>query len=231
MSISQVFRMSAGAFALPARQSRLEVELAGVSVVEKLVNWLGRTVEFAMTGRSEYQLTTSEFQTARTIDGAVQARMAMDELVEDLSSWFHIKLTWPVFLELKHPPGVGWKASLYHAEGNMGRYTPQELGERRGHEVLVAPGLPRPRFRSILAHELVHAYQHEKKILTKNIALREGMARWVEYHVLTRAGAHQEARRLLRIKHYMFGKAIKSVLEHEKNHGLEKTLAWLHEQD
>ncbi|MEW6279475.1 MAG: hypothetical protein AB1758_12670 [Candidatus Eremiobacterota bacterium] len=200
-----------------------------MKAVEQLVNALGRAIEFALTGQSGYQLATSEFLSSSTIDGSVQARLAMDEVLPELAEGFSIRLSWPVLLELGRPQGLGWKASLYHAEGNMGRYSPQDLGKgKRAHQVTVVPGLARPRFRSILAHELVHAYQHEHKILTRNVALREGMARWVEYHVLLRSGCTAEAQRLLKIRHYMFGKAIRSVLEHEKNHGREKTLAWLH---
>lgn len=206
-------------------------EFQGMKVVEQVVTAVGRAIEFALTGQASFRVTSSEFASTPTVDGSVQARMAMDELTADLAEWFQIKLTWPVLLELARPQGWSWKATLYHAEGNLGRYSPQELGERKAHKITVTPGLTRPRFRAILGHEIVHAYQHERKILTRNMALREGMARWVEYHILTKAGQSVEAARLLSIRHYLFGKAVGSVLEYEKNHGRERTLSWLHSPD
>lgn len=197
-----------------------------LELLEQLINRVGRTIEYALTGQSSFNLTTSEFSTAAIIGSSVQARMALDEVREQLDQEFGIRLTWPVLLELKQPPALGWKAEAYNSEGNMGRYTLQEMGDKRAHQVMIIPGLPRPRFCALLAHELVHAFQREKGILVSNQGLREGMARWVEYRFLIRT-APKEAEKLLKIRHFTFGKAIHAVLDYEKQHGVAATMAWL----
>lgn len=197
-----------------------------MDLVEKLVTRVGRALEFALTGRAEFQMTLSDFAEAKTVNGSVQARLVLDELRPLLKKEYGISLTWPVLLELKQPPAAGWKAGFYHAEGNMGRYTPQEFGDKKAHQVMVIPGLPRPRFRSILGHELVHAYQREKSILMGDRGLREGMARWIEYHLLLPTHP-KEAAKLLKIRHFTFGRAISIILDYEKKHGVAETMRWL----
>ncbi len=201
-----------------------------MDLVEKVFTRVSRALEFALTGRTEYRMTLSDFAEAKTINGSVQARLVLDELRPFLEKTYRIKLTWPVLLELKQPPPRSWKGSFYHAEGNVGRYIPQDFGQKKAHQIMVIPGLPRPKFRSILGHELVHAHQTEAGILVKNQALREGMARWVEYHLLKEKHPRQ-AKKLLKIRHFTFGRAIRIIVDYEKEHGREATLAWLRTYD
>lgn len=201
-----------------------------MQILEKVITTVGRALEFALTGQSDFRLTLSEFSESPTVNGSVQARLVLDELRPALRREFGIQLAWPVLLELKQPPGWSWKATFYHAEGNLGRYVPHELGERKAHQVMIIPGLPRPRFRAILGHELVHAYQREAGILKKNRALREGMARWIEYHLLS-TSAPSEAQKLLKIRHYTFGKAVQVIVDYEKEHGTRATMEWLNRYD
>lgn len=199
-------------------------------LLEQMINGLGRAIEFALTGQSSFRLTLSEFSEAPTINGSVQARLVLDELEVGLARDFSIRLRWPVLLELKRPPGWSWKATFYHAEGNLGRYTPQVLGEKKAHQIMVVPGLPRPRFRAILGHEMVHAFQREQNLLVCNQALREGMARWIEYHLL-KESEPAAAEKLLTIRHYTFGKAVKTIVDYEARHGVPETLRWLRAMD
>ena len=189
---------------------------------------MGRALEFALTGQSDYRVTLSEFAEARTIDGTVQSRLVLDEVRPFLEKEFGIKLRWPVLVELKQPPPRSWKGSFYHAEGNVARYMLQEMGEKRVHQILISPGLPRPRFRALLGHELTHAYQREHRILERNRALREGMARWIEYHLL-KEKFPKDAKRLLKLRSFTFGRAVTTILDYEKVHGVRETLRWLEE--
>ena len=201
-----------------------------MQALTRVVTAMGRTIEFALTGQADYQLTLTEFAHTRTINGSVQARLVQDELQPHLAKQFGIKLTWPVLVELKHPPKQSWKNSFYHSEGNVARYIPQTMGQKKVHQIFVMPGLPRHRFRALLGHELTHAFQRERRILEKNRALREGMARWIEYHLL-KDEAPDDAERILKLRSFTFGKAVHTILDFEKQHGLSQTLRWLAEID
>ena len=170
------------------------------------------------------------FSDARTVETDLEGKLQLDRVRAELSQDFGLTTRWPVLLEVKAPPPLGWKAGFYHSEGNLGRYEIKTLGPSRGHHVTIRPGLQTPIFRAILAHELVHAAQTEHNILTGNQALREGMARWVEYHFL-KDQQPNEAERLRKLRHYTFGKAIETILEYEERHGRQATLGWLKSYD
>lgn len=198
--------------------------MAGSQWISQAFVGLARAIERACFGQSQFVMTTSEFSQASTIDNSVQAKMAMEDVRRQLSSEFQIQLKWPVLLELKTPPARGWKSTFYNPEGNLARHQVVQLKAGSAHQVLIRPGLPRVRFKSLLAHEFVHAFQHEANFLSQNRSLREGMARWVEYHFL-KGGA--EAERLLRLKHYTFGRSIETILAYESKSGRLDTLKWL----
>lgn len=202
-----------------------------MQLVERVLTVLGQTVERALTGRSEFRLTTSEFQKTPSIHDTVQARMVMAEVQKELAERFGMRLVDPVLLDLERPPVWGWKAAVTSPEGQIGRYVPRQMGERRVHRIVITPGLDRTRFRGVVAHELVHAWQLERQILRRSRGLREGMARWVEYHVLCRAGREEQAKKLLKVRRYALGRSLKDILEHEKREGREATLRWLETVD
>lgn len=188
---------------------------------------MGRAIEKACFGHSGFKLTTSEFSTAASIDNGVQAKMALAEVRQRLAQEFNIELAWPILLELKVPPANGWKAMVYNPEGNLARHQVVDFRGSSAHQMWVKPGLTRVRFKSLVAHELVHAFQREAGFLTENLSLREGMARWVEFHFLKGSA---EADRLLKLKHYTFGRSIESILEFESRSGRQATLQWLRSQ-
>jgi len=185
---------------------------------------VGRAIERACFGQSHFRLTTSEFSSAPTIDNLVQAKMALAEVRRRLVDDFCIQLNWPILLELKAPPVEGWKSAVYNPEGNLARHTVVDFKGAQAHQVWVKPGLTRVRFMALVAHELVHAFQREANFLKENLSLREGMARWVEFYFLQ---GSREADRLLKLKHYTFGRSIESVLEYEGRQGRQATLEWL----
>ena len=185
---------------------------------------VGRAIERACFGQSHFRITTSEFSNAPTIDNMVQAKMALAEVRRQLAEEFSIELRWPLLLELKVPPALGWKAAVYNPEGNMARHTVVDFKGTPAHQMWVKPGLTRARFKSLVGHEMVHAFQREANFLNENLSLREGMARWVEFHFLK---GSSEAERLLKLKHYTFGRSIESILEYESKSGRQATLKWL----
>ena len=168
------------------------------------------------------------FAGARTVNTDLEGRLQLDEVRKQLWQGFSLRTTWPVLLEVKIPPPSGWKAGFYHSEGNLGRYQVNRMGSERSHQITVKPNLATAVFRAILAHELVHAYQTEKRLLENNRALREGMARWVEYHFL-KEELPKDADKLLQMRHFTFGKSVNTIVGYEAEHGRENTLQWLKE--
>lgn len=190
-----------------------------------MLSSVGRFIEYKLTGQSEYKLMVP-FEGARTVNTDLEGKLQLDEVRKQLWSGFSMKTRWPVLLEVKAPPPAGWKAGFYHSEGNMGRYQVSQMGSEKSHQIAVRPNLPTQVFRAILAHELVHAYQTEKRLLMHNRALREGMARWVEYHFLKDA-LPKQAEKLLNVRHFTFGKSVNTIVAYESEHGREETLRWL----
>ena len=192
--------------------------------LSQVITEVGRAIERACFGQSHFRITTSEFSSAPTIDNLVQAKMALAEVRRQLTQEFSIDLRWPILLELKVPPAQGWKAAVYNPDGSMARHTVVDFKGTPAHQVWIRPGLTRARFKSLVAHELVHAFQREANFLNENLSLREGMARWVEFHFLK---GSSEAERLLKLKHYTFGRSIEAILEYESRSGRPATLTWL----
>lgn len=194
-------------------------------VILELLTSVGRFIEYQLTGQADFRIAIPNTG-VRTVETELEGKLQLEPVRRQLREEFSLCLHWPILLEVVKPPPLGWRAGFYNSEGNLGRYQARSLGSQQAHHITVRPGLRSAVFRAILAHELVHAVQTENGILVGNHALREGMARWVEYHFL-KTVCPQEAQRLLRLRHYTFGKAIESILDYEKNHGRALTLAWL----
>ena len=194
-------------------------------VILEFLNSLGRLIEYQLTGQADFRIQLPNTKT-RTVETDLEGKLQLNSVRSELLQQFSLSLRWPIMLEVKKPPPLGWKAGFYHSEGNLGRYQAKPLGSQQGHHVTVRPGLRTAVFRAILAHELVHAAQTEGDLLVGNQALREGMARWVEYHFL-KNDCPDEAERLRRLRHYTFGKAIETILEYETQNGRQSALKWL----
>lgn len=198
-------------------------------VILEILTSVGRFIEYRLTGESDFRIRTP-FAGVRTVETDLEGKLQLDSVRAELAREFGLQTRWPILLEVKKPPPLGWKGGFYHSEGNLGRYESKKLGANQGHHITIRPGLQSAIFRAILAHELVHAAQTENDLLVGNQALREGMARWVEYHFL-KANQPGEAERLRKLRHYTFGKAIETILEYEKKHGRGETLRWLRNFD
>lgn len=188
----------------------------------RLLVLLGRALEFALTGEADFGVTTLSGRPVERVSSAAQGRLLLKGVLEEVEQEFGLRLRDPVVLEVAKPKSLGWGGS----HRDVGRYQMDRYGHGRFHQVLVTPNLPRARFRAVLAHELTHAWQRENGSPHTH-AMREGMARWVEYHVLHRGGMRKEAGRLLRLRYYLFGRAVGTILDHERKHGRRETLRWL----
>lgn len=199
--------------------------MAVVEFIKRVATFAGRSLEFALTGQSEYAVITSELAEFHTVTDLPKAKRVLADVRALLSREYRIALREPVLLELFS--GKDWSpASLrYVMRGAVGSYQPHLLGTARSHTVHVLQGLPRGRFKAILAHELVHAYECETRILTTDRSLREGFARWVEYRILMAEGEVREAQRLLGFRRWTAGRGIHTLLEIEKAGGVEAVLA------
>lgn len=189
--------------------------------VKKIIERLGRTLEMALTGQSHFSIVTSEFKDAEQIEDRVQARRVLEEARRVLRTDFGIEVSEPVVVELI---SEAEESKLNH---RVGCYLPRALGEARIHTVYVRRGLERVRCKAILAHELAHAWERERDILKSEPVLREGFARWVEYKVLVADGAHAEARRLLGIRSWRFGRGLKVLRDLEREKGVRGVLEYV----
>lgn len=182
----------------------------------------GRALELFLTGQSGYRITTNEFETNDIIEDIVIAKRILESVKLNLDEKYNIKIRQPIVIELIKEDKIRNYAFTWF-EGSLGKYKSQDMIDEKYHMIYIQSGLKKERFKAILAHELAHAYQHEAGMPRTSKALREGMARWVEYKVLLQEGEKNEAFKLLKIKNWLYGKGISRILELEKKTG-EKDL-------
>lgn len=182
-------------------------------------------IEFALTGQSEYQILSSKFADVEVIRDEVSGRMLLAEVREFLWNNFGIRVNSPVVLNLVRPGQIEYP--LFQASGSLGKYRMYHLGEERAHLIFVVSGLKKLRFSGIVAHEYTHAFEREKGLLQHDWILREGLARWAEYKIMLESGAAKEAEKVLKIKHWMYGRGIRRILELEKVMGARQMLEYL----
>lgn len=199
-----------------------------VDFLKRVATFAGRSLEFALTGQSDYAVITSEMAEFKMVTDIVKAKRVLAEAQATLARDFGIRLKDPVLLELYS--GKDWSsASLrYVMHGAVGSYQPSPLGEKSSHVIHVLSGLPRGRFKAVVAHEMVHAYERETGILESDRGLREGFARWVEYKVLLAENEKQEAQKVLRLRRWRSGRSVHHLLDMERKGGAAAVMQYLH---
>lgn len=197
------------------------------NLLVRAINCVCRFIELCVTGQTEYSLNTSDFRLAETIDNSVQAKLVLKEIAPYLKQNFGISLKHPVIINLEKPRTRSWKRAIASAGAHIGSYSTRWLGEDLSHEILLIPGMERRKFKAVLAHELTHAFQAEHKLLRAHQGLKEGMARWVEYHVLCDVGLAGEAKKLCSYRSFILGRGVVTILEYERLNGRQATLDWL----
>lgn len=183
---------------------------------------IARALEFFLTGQSEFKITTTEFADNDIVKDIVTAKKLLERVKLVLLDRFDIEVKCPIVVELvkedkRWDYGFSWFAE------SLGKYKSYDFIDEKYHMIYILSGLKRERFKAILAHELTHAYQRENDLFMKNKLFKEGLARWVEYKILLQEGEEDEARKLLKIKHWIYGKGITRFIELEKGTG-EKDL-------
>ncbi|MCR4783880.1 MAG: hypothetical protein K6A35_05105 [bacterium] len=192
-----------------------------------ILNYLGRSLEFALTGQTNYKITTSEFEKASIIDNEVQAALALKEVRQYLKEKFSIVLRQPVVVHLGQPKTWLWKWRLTSGFNHVGNYYSQPMGQTYSHIITIIPKLERTKFKAVLCHELVHAFQIEHNMLRHLKGYREGMSRWVEYHFLIDHKKSGEAKKLRKIGLAILGNMLNKILAYEEKHGRAATCRWL----
>lgn len=196
-------------------------------MIIKFLNCLGRYIEFLLTGQSNFKITTSEFEKADIIDNEVQAKIALQEVRVYLKKAFSISLNYPIVIKLGQPKTWAWKLRLTANFNHIGNYYCQQMGESSAHLITIIPGLERTKFKSVLCHELTHAFQAEHGMLRNFRGYKEGMARWVEYHFLLDHKMTTEAKKLNSIGLVLLGNMLNKILLYEKQHGRIAACRWL----
>ena len=179
----------------------------------------GRGLEFLLTGQAGFSIITSDFHDADVITDLVQARRVLLEARTLLESRFGIVVQRPILLDMFEESDWSRAGLQRMWQGTLGHYQPQPLGEKWVHGIRVIKGLVRPRFKAIVAHELAHAWEREAHVLSSDRGLREGFARWVEYKVLQGEGLHAEARRIVGIRTWRYGRGVRTLLAIERERG------------
>ena len=185
----------------------------GVKLVERLI----RAVELQLTGESHFAFITSELRDFDVVDDRIKARRLLEATRLELARELRMELKAPVILELVDPESAEARRGSHDL---LGFYRPQPWGEKAVHTIYIRSGLERRLFCGIAAHEMAHAWERERGCLTTHRALREGFARWVEYKVLHKHGAKREAERLLRIRSWRLGRALRELLVIEEQVGM-----------
>lgn len=196
-------------------------------MIIRFLNNLGRYIEFLLTGQSDFKITTSEFEKAEIINNEVQAKIALREVRLYLKKAFSINLANPVVIKLGQPKTWAWKLHMTSGFNHIGNYCSQQLGENSAHMITIIPGLERTKFKSVLCHELTHAFQAEHEMLRNFRGYKEGMARWVEYHFLLDSQKESEAKKLSSIGSVLLGNMLTKILNYEKKYGRAATCHWL----
>ena len=191
-------------------------------IVKVTFEKLGRALEYLLTGQSEFKIHTSEFAANDIVKDPVTAKKILEQIKVVLFEKFAIKIHRPIVIELikddkKWDYGFSWFAE------SLGKYKSYELIDEKYHMIYILSGLRKERFKAILAHEMTHAYQRENELFIDNRVFREGLARWIEYKILLQEGEELEARKLLNIKHWIYGRGINRLIQLEKDTG-EKEL-------
>ncbi len=196
------------------------------------LNWFERLVaeiDHFFSGRREFRMTLSPFSLNRekVVSDPIIGKKILDEVRETISSEYSVTVLSPVVLELIRNRN-GHELRFEWGYDEVGKYHSQRMINEKYHMIYVISGLPSKRFRAICAHELMHAYLYERRLFTDNQALREAMARWMEYKILKRLGAKKDMEHLSEIRTLKFGSGFRKVLEAESRiRGGTPLVEWL----
>ena len=111
----------------------------------------------------------------------------------------------------------------YEGEDIDGFYAPSS------HEIVIASGYTELITLSLLAHELVHAWQNENGLSGCEKQLLEGFAVWVEMRVLYRLKAPAVAANHVSRRDRVYGQGLRKCLSIEVACGVDGLLAFVRE--
>ncbi|MFP4499261.1 MAG: hypothetical protein ACLFQV_13715 [Vulcanimicrobiota bacterium] len=184
-----------------------------------------RFLEFQLTGQSSYKIHRTNLSLKGLVQDMTRAKVHLEDVKKYMAQKFEIELKSPVILELYSGEEYNLKGIIMELRGSLGRYHFENMGKSGiAHMVYIKKGLDRNRFRTVLAHELAHAYLREKRLMNCDRFLREGFARWIEYKYLTELGEIEEANKIKNIKTYQYGKLIEKFIEIENQFGEENVM-------
>jgi hypothetical protein len=187
--------------------------------LKSLVTRVGRSLEYVLTGESTYRITSSDFKNFDVVSDRFKARMLEESVRDTLTRRFGIRVQAPVLLDLFEADKAPSTGEDCPGHGVVGFYRPHRLRDDKAHVIFILQGMPRGRFKAVYGHELVHAFERETSFLNGNRVLHEGLARWVEYKLLRDEGAVREARKVLNLSRWTWGRGVRIVLALEERVG------------
>ena len=137
-----------------------------------------------------------------------------------------LSLTSRITLTLTTPEGL---RSLHNGVGGVnmkGFCSSAKLGPLYKHDIYVTSGLDAETLKSVLAHELSHAWQFENNSQSKRCASRfkEGFAEWCSYKLMGHYGYKRIQERMLHNQALDYSEGLKMYLRCEKRFGLSYVL-------
>lgn len=190
-----------------------------IQFIKRLFVLFVRIIEKTLTGQTDYRIYTSEIADFDAVTDLLQAKLLKKEVEVFMRRTFGISIDKPIVIELYTGDDFNLNGIIMELNGSLGRYHYTKLKSKMVHMVYVKNGLEKKRFKSVLAHEMTHAFLREADILPTNRFVREGFARWVEYKVLLNLGLDREAEKIKMIKTWKYGKAINRIFALEEKVG------------
>ncbi len=199
--------------------------------IKRFIVVIVRIFERALTGQSDFQFYSSEIADFDAVTDLLHAKMLRREVENYLNKTFGITIQKPVVLELYSGASFDLRGIIMELNGNLGRYHYDRLKNREMiHLVYLKKGLPRERFKAVLAHEMIHAFCREQDIMPTDRYGREGLARWVEHRILKDMGQKAEARKIEKIRTWKYGRAVQNMFALEKKVGTSGVVEYLKKQ-
>lgn len=199
-----------------------------IKIIKNLFTKFVRACDYIISGRKEFSITTDGFDEDRYpfIDNLNVGNKILKIINEYISDNYAIVVINPVVLEMvktkeKDFLNFTWK------EENLGKYHSQKMINEKYHMIYITSGLPINRFKSIVAHELMHAFLYEQKLFLDNQPSREAMARWIEYKILKDLHSQKDIKHIMKIRTLDHGSGFKEILKMEKRAGKKPLVRFL----
>lgn len=192
-----------------------------IQTARRFVIVAGRLVEYLLTGEAQFNIYTEDGHSIYDqVTDLSKGKLMMEETKIFMRRNFGIILRRPVVLRIQAGNEFNLKGIWMELRGVQGQYHFENMGKSgMAHMIYMQKGLDKKHFQAILAHEMTHAFLRENELMGTDRYLREGFARWVEYHAFESLGLPEEAEKIRELKTWRYGRAVQKFFELERKVG------------